>query len=423
MEIHREACAGTQAVLQKSTGVARTPQTAPHQQASFKVNRPLRMDTTQSSRNMVRYKIAGWVPLVLGAIIAFSGLYVARTWLNVKLEAAALGTETQFAFGSATTGRSLCQNPDDHNLCLNSFEAAGSPQSILWLGNSQLSAINRIKEGDRAAPVLLHDVLAQRGEFLVSYAQPNANLYEHALAFGVLLRIYKPRLLILPVFLDDIREQGIREDIAKFTELPAYKEFERESELIPLIRQVLRPAGPQRDMARRDEDETLQQRFETAFTQILSEHWPLWKSREMLSGILASILHACRNRLLGIDAQTKRSVNAAVYNEKMIILDALLAEANKHGIDVILYVPPFRTDIPGPYIDTEYSTLKLDMELMAVKHGVHFANLESIVPGPEWGTVVDPVLGWSQYDFMHFTGRGHIRHADALNKLLISAGY
>jgi hypothetical protein len=386
------------------------------------VSTPVKIDTTQRTQAKPRLKLLGWLPLALGAILAFSALSAARTWLNVKLDAAALGTETQFVFGSETDKRVLCQDPGDHQLCLQSFEAAGSQQPILWLGNSQLAAINRVKAGDKATPILLHDALVQRGQYLVTYAQPNANLLEHALAFGVLSRIYKPRLLILPVFLDDIREQGIRENIARFTELPAYNDFERESALFPLIRPVLQPASVQENAAP-GHGETLQQRFERDFTQQLSQHWPLWESRQMLSGILASVVHTTRNRLLGINAQTKRSVNAAVYSEKMQILDTMLAEAKARGISVLLYVPPFRTDIPGPYIDSEYTRLKTGLEQMAAKHGARFANLETIVPGPEWGMVIDPILGWSQYDFMHFTGEGHIRLADALDAALKSAGY
>jgi hypothetical protein len=96
------------------------------------------------------------------------------------------------------------------------YEAAGKPPAILWRGNSQLHAINRYTKGEKTASVLLHDALSSRDSYVVTYSQPNANLIEHAIVYGALSSAYSPSALIIPVFLDDIREQGIRTTVAAF---------------------------------------------------------------------------------------------------------------------------------------------------------------------------------------------------------------
>lgn len=361
-----------------------------------------------------------WLPLAIGLILAFAVLEFARLRLVVKLEEAALGQDTQFVLGGEGAPRTLCMDGKDSVKCLQSYEAAKRPPSVLFLGNSQLPAINRVKAGDRVAPALLHDMMRPRGHYLVTYAQPNANLIEHGLAFAALAPIYAPRLLILPVFLDDIREQGVRQNIAGLLD-PVQSRAEAErSPMWAHIAPFLARAGSEQEGA---EAQSLQRTFETAFDAWLGARWPLWGDRQNLRGLLAFSVHRGRNKLLGINAQSKRKVDGNIYREKMAVLEAILAHARARNVKVLLYVPPFRLDIPGPYFDADYAKLKTDLQTFAAKYGAHFANLENVVPGPEWGMVVDPVYGLSDYDFMHFTGDGHRRHAEALDRELRKIGF
>jgi len=263
-------------------------------------------------------------------------------------------------------------------------------------------------------------MLRARGNYLVTYAQPNANLLEHSLAFASLRPLYQPRLLILPVFLDDIREQGIRPNIADLmSSSQARTETERSAMWPHIAPNLTRNAGEHGPL----EEQSLQREFENALNGKLSEWWPLWQSRPSIRGLLSFSLHVTRNRLLGINAQTKRRVDPAVYAQKMAALESILVHAREHKVLVLLYIPPFRLDIPGPYVEAEYSRLKIDLQNLAGRYGAHFANLENVVPGPEWGNVVDPVFGFEDYDFMHFTGEGHRRHAEALDRELRRIGF
>ncbi len=66
----------------------------------------------------------------------------------------------------------------------------------------------------------------------------------------------------------------------------------------------------------------------------------------------------------------------------MTILRAMLEQARKSGVQVLLYVPPYRTDITGPYVEADYQRLKRDLPALAKEYGAAFANLEDVVPGP-----------------------------------------
>ncbi len=361
-------------------------------------------------------------PFVLGLGIAIAGLEYVRTHVLVKLEEVALGTQTQMIYEGGPSGRVLCQDPGDEPRCYESYANAGKPPSILWLGNSQLPAINRPQPGDANAPAILHADLAKRSSYLVSIAQPNANLAEQALVFTSLLDRYKPKLLILPVFLDDIRETGIRSDIAGFAESKDTRAALEASPVWPYLSPMLAAGGAAQQVEAHGGD-TLQRRVEAYVNDKLSEWWPLWRQRSQLRGIALIATHTARNRLLGINAQTKRSVDATLYNGKMAILRAMLDHARNNGVRVLLYIPPYRTDIPGPYVEADYQRLKRDLPALAQEYGAMYANLEDAVPGPEWGMVVDGIFGFEDYDFMHFTGDGHKRLANRLSAELKKMGF
>lgn len=367
-----------------------------------------------------RSSYLSWLPLLVGCLLSILLLELVRTRLVIKLEEAALGVQTSFAYEGDSSVWPLCADARDSVKCVESYKRAGQPPSILWLGNSQLAAVNRPKSGDRPSPVALHETLRATGHYVVTYAQPNANLMEHGLIFSALAPVYRPRLLILPVFLDDFREQGVRANVAEFMNDPAARAAVTASPIsahLPV--NLASPAAVEGG----GHEATLQRRVEAYLEGKLSEWWPLWKSRVNIRGLLAYTLHQGRNKLFGINAQTKRSVSPQLYAEKMQVLDAILRHARANDIKVLLYVPPYRRDIPGPYVEAQYEGFKRDLKALAAKHQSYFADLDNVVPGPEWATVVDAVYGFEDYDFMHFTADGHRRHAEALANVIRQIGF
>jgi hypothetical protein len=351
-----------------------------------------------------------WLPLIFGAVLALSYLEYARTHVLLALQNAAFGRETA-VFSGAAADREQCEGASDSAKCVASWKAAGEPPVILWFGNSQLMGINRVKKGDVNAPAQLAARLKQRGYRVVTYAMPNANLSEQDIEFDAIAPVYKPKVFLMPVCFDDIRELQIRDDIAAFKGDPA--QVQRADADTPKAAEPGKVAT----------SATVQARVEGKVTDWLKAHWPLWDARDGLRGTAGFAIHALRNQLLGIHSTSKRPVDPGLLRDRMKLLDGMLARARAQGMQVLLYVPPYRQDMDGPYVAEQYAAFKAELKAMADKHGARYTDLTPIVPGPEWATVTDDLFGFQEPDFMHFTADGHKRLTDAMDEQLRAMGY
>jgi hypothetical protein len=339
----------------------------------------------------------------------------------VKLSEAALGGQTAAVLGEVNGFRIACLDATDTQTCEEAYSRAGHPPAVLWLGNSQNFAINRYHPGDELAIMTTHRWLEERGAWLVSYNQPNANFYEQAVVFEAVARRYDTRLLILPAFMDKLREQGIRESVAKFMADPRSKKWVPASPEWSQLAPVLEQASGREGQV--PINQTIQATVEDRFNAVLNEHLRLWREREILRGTLGIAIHGLRDKVLNIHSYTKRPVDENVYSDKLRMLASILESAQNQRIRVLLYIPPYRTDISGPYVDGQYIQFKKDVQALAQKYGANYADLSDLVPGPEWATVVDSVLGFEEPDFMHFTAEGQRRLADAIQGQLKGLGF
>lgn len=361
-----------------------------------------------------------WVSLGLGLIAALLLLLHARDAWLINLEEAAYGQETA---GYEGAGNIQCQGAATHQRCLTTFRADSGRRAVLWLGNSQLAAVNRIGPGDRNAPAILHDALRPRGLHLVAYQMPNANLPEHLLTIEAVIGDYRPAAIILPVTYDDLREVGVRGDVAAFVDQTpglraqlAQRGYGR-AIMAQLGNAAAGPADAHHD------SKSIRPVVEDAIVETFEQHSTLWEKRTSLRGMLGFAIHTLRNKVLGINSQTKRPVNPTLYRDRMAMLGEAVASLRARGIDVLLYVPPYRQNVPGPYVEADYQQFKRDLAVIAQANGARFADIDRVVPGPEWGMVTDSLFGFREYDFMHFTGAGHRRLAAALNGELTAMGY
>jgi len=328
-----------------------------------------------------------WAPLALGATLAFAGLGWTASHLIFDPETAAAEAHSATLFGEVEGRRVHCRDRRDSDRCVAGYRAAGSPPAVLWLGNSQLHRINRRAAGQETASQQLHRTLAARGRYLVTYSQPNANLAEHRLLYRRLRGDYRIETMVLAVCLDDFRESEVRETISG----------ERAAKV--------------------PESASLQPRVESRLSESLGERWSLWRLRPKLKVLADYAAYTARNRLLGVTAQTKRPVPADLYAQKMALLTQIVAEARADGVQVVLYAPPYRRDVEGPYVESQYRRFIGDLETLRGK-GVRVADLTGAVSGREWGMMRDPLTGTDDYDFMHFTAEGHRRLARGVAGLL-----
>lgn len=353
-----------------------------------------------------------WLLALGAALLLLVGLFPQGD--DRAFEDAALGDQTQTVIGMFDGDRVHCFTLVDGDECLGPAAARGLDRTLLWLGNSQLHAINQLRDGDLLASVLLADSLRQEGVEVLTFSQPNANLREHLVLFEAITARQPVSMVLISAVFDDTREGGIRAAMSQLLHMPEVAvrlgAHAPGQEILATIEDTQPPeTGP----------ETLQERSEVAITDALEFGFGWESLRARARGTVALSLYKTRNTVFGITASTIRRKIPATYDANLAALDQLLISAADQGIEVLVYIPPLRSDVTPPYDPGEYATFKADIETMARTRGAGFANIEGVVPGPLWGVKASTNVGTEpEYDFMHFQGQGHVLLAEALLPLL-----
>ncbi len=157
------------------------------------------------------------IPLFLGLLIATAIFIYLIPDNKTDFEQYALQNDTVSVFSRINGIHVHCNCVEDKEPCINGYlNNAINNNLFLYLGNSQLHAINQYKDGDESAPLILHGKMNQSSSgYLVTYSQPDANLHEHYLLFEYLQFKMPIKSLILPIVYDDMRETGVRHNFAK----------------------------------------------------------------------------------------------------------------------------------------------------------------------------------------------------------------
>jgi lysophospholipase L1-like esterase len=350
--------------------------------------------------------------LAAAGALAFSFLYFRFSNLTTDVDEFPEGTGGYFA--TFEDHAIHCRSAEDAHKCLEGLSARGAKNAALWLGNSQLHAVNQHKAGQRHAPDLLSERLRERGVDLLTFSQPNGNVLEHLVLFTYLRQQMPLRVLLLPLVFNAFREGGVRTSVTPaFADGPTAAVLEE----YEIGRRLL---ADHRDAASQDFaalEQTVQERSEAALTSWLSEHSTLWQLRRDARSALYHLTMDLRNIAFGITPQSKRHLIPGLYRRNMAAATAIMDQAREAGIRVVAYICPVRSDIEIPYVDDEYARFKREVEELASRHGAIFVNLEDLVPGSEWGAK-GGIAGQLELDFSHFRAQGHVLLAGALGDLL-----
>lgn len=372
-------------------------------------------DALPPSRPSPKPSLAGPLWLMLAGLIAAIalGYWVAST--APDFENLALGDATKSVYGSYQGDKIFCGSPAEAPECLGPAKVRALPHQLLWLGNSQLHAINQPLPADETAPILLARSQRPRGVEVQAMSFPNASLSEFYLAYLFQKQQRRIDLLIVPLFLDDTREGGIRDILIPLTDDPAINRALKSS---AAGRRLLRdlPAKPKdASGAVTTTHVSLQDRSEAAITAALEHCCGFQTMREQARGQIEIQAYMLRNWLFNVNAQTVRPIIADSYEANLAALDAMLADAAASGTRVITYIPPLRQDVAAPYNPADYARFLADTRALAAKNGAHWMNIDTIVPGPLWGTKAATRTGGDpELDFMHFQEPGHIAVAAAI---------
>ena len=353
-----------------------------------------------------KISLAEKITFIIGIILSFITLYwvSSSTKNNINFNDLALGEETVPYFGTVKNKRVHCMDENDLDLCLDSYFNYGKKNDVtLWLGNSQLHAINQKQKGQETATVKLHKLATKYKEYLISVSQPNANLQEHFLIAAYLINKLPVKYIILPVVFDDMREDGVRFSLKYLLEdqttIDLIKDYETGKKLLTQYKNSNKNLNI---------DENLQDKSESYLNKKLSNVWPLWSERSQFRGSLFNFLYRLRNYVFQINPSTTREILPGEYKKNFQALNSLIQITKENKIKLIIYNVPIRNDVKIPYDNEDYSKFKKDLIIISNKNSLKFLNLEMIVPNNLWGNKISTTISKKkELDFMHFKEQGH----------------
>lgn len=358
--------------------------------------------------------------IIVGSLI---GLFVISIATKNKrdLENFALGGETKTLLAKDDGNPIHLINLDSEGISgmRKGWLDRGKKDVALILGNSQTHSINQLKEGDATYVQKLHNGLSDRLDIL-ALTFPNANLQELYLGTDFLMSEYPIKFIVLPVFMDDLREDGIRESGFEYLIENFYQLSDTSSSILKRINANLSDFNKMK-ISDGDHDalfETVQAKSERFLDNRMSENFPLWADRPAMRGEMFLSLYKLRNTVFGINAQTKRKMIPSRYKDNFEAVNEILRSAKSKSIKVLLYIPPIRQDVEVPYNLSEYASFKKKLKENADRYSnVKFVNLENIVPAKYWGVKSSTNgSGKTELDFMHFQNEGHNLLYDSLKK-------
>ena len=352
-----------------------------------------------------KISLAEKITFIIGIILSFITLYWVSisTKNNINFNDLALGEETVSYFGTVKNKRVHCMDENDLDLCLDSYFNYGKKNDVtLWLGNSQLHAINQKQKGQETATVKLHKLATKYKEYLISVSQPNDNLQEHFLLAAYLIKKLPVKYIILPVVFDDMREDGVRFSLKYLLEdqttIDLIKDYETGKKLLTQNKNSNKNLNI---------DENLQDKSESYLNKKLSNVWPLWSERSQFRGSLFNFLYRLRNYVFQINPSTTREILPGEYKKNFQALNSLIQITKENKIKLIIYNVPIRNDVKIPYDNEDYSKFKKDLINISNKNSLKFLNLEMIVPNNLWGKKFLQQFLKKELDFMHFKEQGH----------------
>jgi len=332
------------------------------------------------------------------------------------------GTSSYFAHNDGYPVHLDNLYPDLVDSLMEGWHRRGEKDVILLLGNSQMHSVNQLASGQNNMCEILFDSLNGTKREVLAQSVPNANLQEMLYMF----LFWKQRLpiteLVVSVFFDDMREDGIRfsymheenKRVLLDETSDAAKEWNAE-----IGRDEAKSAGNNDNAAL---THTVQERVEEKLDLLLAQSSTSWKNRPEMRGRLFTNLFYLRNRIFHIQPQSIRKLIPVLYEKNFSALQLLLESTDREHIPVLLYIPPIRSDVPMPYDTEQYAQFKERLLTLAQQYDhVTVKNFESIVAGEYWGVKESTTMGSGmEIDFMHFTYGGHKALAEALLKELTS---
>lgn len=358
-------------------------------------------------------KLTFLIGLIFG--IFFLNIFLIDIETDNFFEELALGKDNKKLIRLENGKNIHCHDLEDLETCFNSYiKNHEDTPVILWLGNSQLHAINQPNPNDEISSLLLHRKLIEYREYLLTFSQPNANLQEHYILLAHFINKFPIKTLILPIVFDDMREDSIRYGVEIALD---YSKTIKTANITSTGRN-LKSILSKKNLINNQieiEEKSPQDDWENYLNNKLNNIWWLWSQRKHLRSKLFNSMYKLRNSIFGIDASTTRKMIKGPYKKNLKAYEDILHLAKINELDILVYIPPIRNDVKIPYDINEYESFKKEIKNIADKNNVNFISFENIVNPEFWGYNNSTNLTEKlQFDFMHFKGEGHRLLANAL---------
>lgn len=355
---------------------------------------------------------------------------------NKNFETLAFGTQTvsyQSTDSHGTLNHIIKINNEESQQLIKGWENRGKKSVMMILGNSQTHSINQKKDKETNYVEALQRKFLNKNIDVICTSFPNASLQEFYLSYLYWKNKLPIQTVVVPVFMDDLREDGVRGDVF-FSDLIDERFLIKDSsDYLPRkINKELQvfwhnksqevSLSENNDMAALSE--TFQEKTETWLNTKLSENFSIWNHRANIRGDFFNWLYKARNTILRIDASTVRKMIPQRYVYNIHALELIVEDCIASNIKVYLYIPPIRFDVKLPYDEGEYHKFKNEILVFANRYPqkVKFKNLESVIPGELWGyKEATNLTSDKEIDYMHFQFKGHQILADSLVSFINSA--
>ena len=371
------------------------------------------------------------VEIAIGSILSY---WAITTYFsgNTRFEDLALGTETT-SYQALDENKKLIhivkiEGEEEHEF-ITSWKKRGRKDVVLFFGNSQMHSVNQMKTGEVNFLELLYAKNRSDTSEVLGNSLPNAGLQEFYLAYEYWKDILPLKTIVLPVFMDDMREDGVRSVFFSDLVNNKYQLRDTADYLALQINKHLRgywsnnpnnkTEDTRADMAALRE--TFQEKTETYLNGKLEHNSQAWVNRQNVRGEFFNGIYKLRNTVFGINANTIRQMIPQRYRSNLHALELIINDCLRNNCKVLLYIPPIRSDVKLPYNLDEYNNFKKMVEGFALKNStrVVFKNYEHIVPAQLWGyKAATSLRSEVEIDFMHFQFKGHQILADSLQRAL-----
>jgi hypothetical protein len=369
--------------------------------------------------------------LLLGLLFAIATIQLFFSGER-KFDELALGTETVTYMAKDIAGSNIHLTQIDNaeeNVFVNDYHARGNKNVTLFMGNSQTHSINQMKNGEVNFIRILHDTLDNKNSEILCHSMPNAGMQEFYLSYMYWKKKLNIKVLVIPLFFDDLREDGIRDVF--FTNLINDK-FLLSDSLSHIEKKInsnlksywsskkeVKTNNTSLNSSKDNEalKETVQEDIENSLNLFLEKNSKSWNNRENVRGDFFVWLYQLRNTVLGINASTIRKMIPQRYEDNLEALQLILTDCKKNDVKVLLYIPPIRSDVPIPYEKKLYSKFKNHIKEICEKekNKLFYADFDTIIPGRYWGFKgATNLFEKREMDYMHFQFKGHQILADSL---------